>query len=162
MSKFEPLDPLQAKKLEQEAIKKFSHTSEEISHPHAEKLPGSKVLGHFKAVFPFDLFPDELIVEEKRVIWINRFFFATCQVVSIMASDISKVEAAHGPFFGHIHIGNIVGEPEITIERLSRKATVEAKSLIEGLMLTARGGVKLKERYEDKQRRLEEIGKIRF
>jgi hypothetical protein len=65
----------------------------------------SRVLGEFKSIFPFMLFPDRLIVEEKRVVWINRMGPWLTKACSVMATDISNVEASHGPFFGHLHVG---------------------------------------------------------
>ena len=128
-----------------------------------EKGERSRVLGRFRAMFPFDLFPDELVVEEKRVIWINRILPMYSRAISIMATDISNVEAAHGPFFGHIHIGSLVGGPEILIERLSRRDCIKARALVEGIILAEREGAKLRKReVEVEKEALSEAGEIKF
>jgi len=123
----------------------------------------SRVLDRFKSMFPFMLFPDELIVEENRVIWKNWLGPGMTSVISIMATDISNVQASHGPFFGHLHVGSLVGGPEILVEKLSRKDVVKARALIEGIILTARERVTLRKKEVAKEEEeLTKIGEVKF
>ena len=128
-----------------------------------EEEKQSRVLGRFKSAFPFMLFPDELIIEEKRVIWKNWMGPGYTRVISIMASDISNVQASHGPILGHIHVGSLVGGPEVFIEKLWRKDCVKARALIEGIILAARERAAVrKEEVEREEKELEELGKVKF
>jgi hypothetical protein len=136
MTKFEALTPEEVRRAEQEAIKKFTH--EESEHPHVEPQADSSVLARFKAVFPLQLFPDELIIEEKRVIWIHRFGPRMCEVITLLPEDINTVEASAGPFFGHLHVSIPRHDIEILIDRLWRKDALFARDLIEGLSTAAR------------------------
>jgi len=136
---------------------------EKTSLENVKKERKSRVLGRFKSIFPLQLFPDELIVEEERVVWIDRIFPWSSKAISIMATDISSVEASHGPFFGHLHVGSLVGGPAILIESLSRASCVKARALIEGIILTEREGGKLhKKRIEREKAELTEAGEVRF
>lgn len=134
--------------------------SEEIK---GEEEKQSRVLGRFRSMFPFMLFPDELIVEEKRVIWRNWMGPGYTRVISIMATDISNVQASHGPFFGHLHVGSLVGGPEILIERLSRKDCVRARALVEGIILAARERAEVKKGKVEKEKEdLSRLGEVKF
>src|SRR4030066_911134 len=136
MEKFEALTPEEVRKAEQEAVKRFAH--DESEHPHVEPQEGSVSLARFKAVFPFQLFPDELIVEEKRIIWIHRFGPRMCEVVTLLPIDINRVEASAGPLFGHLHVSIPRHDIEIFIDRLKRKDALFARDLIDGLVTAVR------------------------
>lgn len=103
----------------------------------------SRVLGRFRQIFVFTIFPDELIVEELRIVWINRMGPWTNKVVSIMATDIACVYASAGPFFGHVHIQSLTGGPEIFVDNLLKKDVLKIRSLVEGIALSAREGLKI-------------------
>ena len=101
----------------------------------------SKILGRFRQVFPLTLFPDQLIIEELRIIhvqndgpWLNR-------VNSIMATDIACVNASSGPFFGRVHVQSLTGGPEIFVEHLTRSNVYKIRSLVEGIALASREGL---------------------
>ncbi|MBI2327059.1 hypothetical protein HYU92_01965 [Candidatus Curtissbacteria bacterium] len=111
--------------------------------PIANSGGQSRVLARFQQVFPLALFPDELIVEELRIIWIQKNGPWTNNVISIMATDIACVNASTGPFFGHVHIQSLTGGPEILIEQLLRKDAFKIRSLVEGIALAAREGLKI-------------------
>lgn len=103
----------------------------------------SRVLGRFRQVFVFTLFPDDLLIEELRIVWINRMGPWANKVVSIMATDIACVYASSGPFFGHVHIQSLTGGPEIFVDSLLKKDVLKIRSLVEGIALSAREGLKI-------------------
>lgn len=103
----------------------------------------SRVLARFKQLFILTLFPDELIIEEQRVLWIrNKGPFMT-EIDSIMATDIACVYSSAGPFFGHVHIQSLTGGPEILVEKLPRSNVFRARSIIEGIALASREGLRI-------------------
>lgn len=110
----------------------------------SEKKPVSRILAKFHQVFPFALFPDDLIVEELRIVWIRRSGPWMDEVISIMATDIACVDASAGPFFGHVHIKNLTGGPEIAVDDLFRGSVYKIRSLVEGIALSARAGLKVR------------------
>jgi hypothetical protein len=159
MTKFEPLTPQQVRQAEQEAMKRFTH--DESEHPHVEPQEGSAVLARFKAIFPFQLFPDELVVEEKRVVWIHRFGPRMCEVVTLLPEDINRVEASAGPFFGHLRISIPRHDVDITIERLSRRDAFFSRDLIDGLAEAAKQHLRIEgETAEEKVRFLTKLAHV--
>ena len=152
------LSPFRAKttnRKEKETLPKIDEAEEPKSQ--------SRVLQTFKSAFPFQFFPDQLIVEEKRVIWKDWMGPGLYKAISIMASDISNVQGAHGPFLGHIHVGSLVGGPEICIQHLWRKDVVRARALIEGIILAARERASVRrEEVEEEQKELSQLGKVKF
>lgn len=103
----------------------------------------SRELGRFRQIFPFTLFPDELIVEEMRIVHVKNGGPFQNGVNSIMATDIACVNASAGPFFGHIHVQSLTGGPEIMIDTLSRSDVYKVRSLVEGIELASREGLKI-------------------
>lgn len=100
----------------------------------------SRILARFHQIFPLTLFPDELIIEEKRVIWVQKKGPWTNNLLSIMATDIASVNSTTGPFFGHIHIKSLTGGPEIIIDKLLSHEITKIRSLVEGIALASRNG----------------------
>jgi len=161
--KYKSLTPPWKKSWLQRYLLPFRTKSTKKKEPTKEPERQSRVLGTFKSVFPFQFFPDELIVEEKRVIWKDWMGPGLWKAISIMASDISNVQASHGPFLGHIHVGSLVGGPEILIQHLWRSDVIKARALIEGIILAARERAPIrKEEVEQEEEELSELGEVKF
>lgn len=101
----------------------------------------SKVLGRFRQIFPLTLFPGELIIEDKRIIWMKRNGPWAEQVTSIMATDIAAVNVSCGPIFAHIHIQSLTGGPEIFVDNLGRENALRIRNLVENIALVSREGL---------------------
>lgn len=112
----------------------------------------SRILFRTKQVFPIILFPSELIVEELRIICIKQMGPWQNEILSIMATDIASVNAASGLFFGHIHIKSLTGGPEILVESLPRRDVYKVRSLVEGIAMSAREGLKVSAETLDMER----------
>jgi len=113
-----------------------------IEHAHNGQ---SRTLARIRQIFPFTFFPDELIVEELRIVWLRRKGPWSNEVITIMATDIACVNASSGPFFGHIHIQSLTGGPEINLDSLLKKDVYKIRSLVEGIALSAREGLRVEE-----------------
>ncbi len=113
----------------------------------------SRVLGHFRQVFPLRLFPDELIVEELRIVHLKNNGPWSKVVSSIMTTDIACVNASSGLFFGHIHIQSLTGGPEILVDNLARGDVFRIRSLVEGIALAAREGLRIDQSDIEKESR---------
>lgn len=123
----------------------------------------SRVLATFKQIFPLALFPDELIIEELRIIWVHKDLPWADEVISIMATDIASIDASAGPFFGRIHIKNLTGGPEILIDNLLRGDVYKIRCLVEGVALAARVGLRVDdEDLETKREFLARAGAVHF
>lgn len=112
----------------------------------------SRTLGRFRQIFPLALFTDELIIEELRIVWFQRNGPWSNQVISIMATDIACVNAASGPFFGHIHVQSLTGGPQILVDNLWRHHVFKIRSLVEGIALASREGLKIQNRDLEAER----------
>lgn len=123
----------------------------------------SRVLARFKQIFPLALFPDELIVEELRIIWVHKDAPWSDEIISIMSTDIASIDASAGPFFGRIHIKSLTGGPEIMIDNLLRKDVYRIRCLVEGVSLSARAGLKVDDEDLDMKREfLARAGSVRL
>ncbi len=146
----------------------FNRNRQKNSHVYHRKTIGSngqssRVLAKYRQVFPIALFPDDIIIEELRVVWFKRNGPLLDEVISIMATDIACVNASAGPLLGHIHIQSLTGGPEIFMEHLFRGHVYQARSLIEGIALSSREGLKVDTRELGEERReLENAGKVRY
>lgn len=121
----------------------------------------SRLLTRAKQVFPLVFFPDEIIVEELRIIWIRRMGPWAEEVVSIMATDIASVNCASGFFFGHIHVKSLTGGPEIMVDNLIKRDVYKIRSMVEGIALSAREGLKVEQQnLETEKLNLMQAGRI--
>lgn len=123
----------------------------------------SRILAHHKQVFPLSLFPDELIIEEMRVVHIKVNGPFSKGVISIMATDIACVNASTGIFFGIIHIQSLTGGPEIMIDNMFNTDVFGSRDLVEGIAMSAREGLANEEQADLAQKRedLLNAGRIR-
>lgn len=94
------------------------------------------VLMRADSVFPFVLFPDSIAVSRNKVVITHRQFFKLSEVISLQVDDILNVESDAGPFFGSLSIyTRIYGTEPLRITFLSRKDTICAKRILEGLII---------------------------
>ncbi len=121
----------------------------------------SRELARFRQVFPLTIFPDEIIIEEHRVILVRNNGPWTDQVITIMATDIACVNASTGPFFGQVHVKSLTGGPEISIDRLLKHNVYKTRGLIEGIVLTSRGPLEINtESLEVEKEALLRVGQV--
>lgn len=108
--------------------------------PSYRSTKKSRTLGRFRQVFPIALFPDDLLIEENRIVWILNKGPWVKEMISTMATDIASIDSSTGPILGHIHIRSLTGGPEIVIDKLPKNDVLRARFLIEGVVLSARRG----------------------
>ncbi|HEY4694642.1 MAG TPA: hypothetical protein VIH52_01625 [Candidatus Nanoarchaeia archaeon] len=131
MVKFEPLTSEEAKRIEQEALEKYYRATSEGKKP---KLAEGE-LAHIKSIFPFHLFPDELIIRPETVTYIIRWGPGMHQSTTIHFDDIAQVAADVGPFLGQLRIiPKLRTEEPLIIEKISRKNALALEKLIEGMI----------------------------
>jgi hypothetical protein len=121
----------------------------------------SRILFRTKQVFPITLFPSQLVVEELRIICIKQMGPWTSEILSIMATDIASVNASSGLFLGLVHIKSLTGGPEILINSLPRHDVYKVRSLVEGIAMSAREGLKVSgDTLEAERQNLYQAGKV--
>lgn len=97
------------------------------------------VLLKIKAVFPFDFFPNELIIDFHKVsVCYNEFFFSS-SIQSISYKDIADVTIDTNPFFATLKIINRISvKSSVVIEYLKKNEAIHARKLILGLLVLDR------------------------
>lgn len=126
-----------------------------------QTLKGShNILFRCKSVFPFDFFPDELIIDENKVDVRHGLFFMSTQTTSIPYKNIIKATSTTGLFFA-----SLVIEMEVYIQQpdpinfLWIKDAIKARRIINGLISAHKQGIDLsKIDLEQAKDEVEEIG----
>lgn len=96
----------------------------------------SPVLLSAKGNWFFDMFQDQLIIEEKRIIIKRRYFPYFTHIISIPVQRITVFEVTHSLFFSAVHIKGSYGDNwDTTFQWMSHKDAQKAKDIIDGLRL---------------------------
>lgn len=87
-----------------------------------------------RTVFPFDLFPDSIIVDRTKLTIINRIFFFVEELVTIDLEDVLNVTSSIGPFFGslQIHTRFFEASKPYQVNYLWRKDALRIERIIQG------------------------------
>src|SRR5438270_495315 len=62
------------------------------------------ILFSASTVFPFDLFPDQIVLDRSQLTITHRRFFWLGNVTSVRVEDIINVNVNAGPFFGSVQV----------------------------------------------------------
>lgn len=123
------------------------------------------ILFKCKSIFPFDLFPTDVIVDTRKVnIVFNQFFYSRA-VQSIPIDNIFDVTTESNPFFAKMKIVDVgYRNNEIVINHLWKKDAEKARDLIQGLIVANQQGVKIEDLSNKVEiyKKIEELGKIRI
>lgn len=96
------------------------------------------------AVFPFQLFPDTIMLDRTKLTIIKRTFFFTQESMSIRIEDILNVSTSVGPFFGSITIASRVmsSEDHFTTNFFWRDDAIRLKHIIQGYVIAQHNNIK--------------------
>lgn len=95
----------------------------------------NRILLKITSVFPLDLFPTTIVLEETRLTIIHRQLFSS-QVHSVDVRNISNVFINTGILFAQlIIVSNTFTENQIAINRLWKNEAILMRRIIEGLRL---------------------------
>lgn len=97
----------------------------------------NEVLATAHAVFPFDLFPDTVIVDRTKVTIIKHGFFWSAETISIRIEDILNVTTGVGPLFGSLTVASRVmsSVDHFKINYFWRKDAIHLKHIIQGYVI---------------------------
>lgn len=100
---------------------------------------------HIKAVFPFDFFPNEVIIDKTKVTIVRKYFFWTRQITTILIADILNVTVNHSLLFGALSIADrfFAADPFV-INYLWKQDAARAASVIQGMVLAAKEQIDVK------------------
>lgn len=100
----------------------------------------NKTLIRVQAFFPFDFFPDMLIVNEADIVIVQKTFFFTGWTETVPVNEIKRVVLFKGPFFSSLTV-ELKSKEKLTIGYLRRADAYAAKEIIDGLILKQEGRV---------------------
>jgi hypothetical protein len=123
----------------------------------------NRVLFKCSTIFPFDIFPDQVVIDENKLTIINQLFFWSSTTYSILIKNILGVTVSSGLFFSTLNI-EVIGfeeNPE-PVKYLLNEDARKIKRIITGLIACAREGIDTSEiNYSELIRKTEEIGRLR-
>lgn len=97
-----------------------------------------------QTVFPFVIFPNEVIVDVNKISIIFRQFFDSKQIHSVLIKDVSDVIVETNPFFATLKIIDIgYTENSIDINYLKKSEGGLARRIIQGLVMIHKHGIDL-------------------
>jgi hypothetical protein len=104
----------------------------------------NRVLLQCQTVFPFDIFPDTLIVDERKVNIIYKEFFLSENVHSVLIENIQDVQIEAGALFAKLTvIPSLYPDTMVSVEYLRKNDAFEARRLIQGIIACKREGIDL-------------------
>lgn len=111
----------------------------------------NRVLARASTVFPFDLFPSTIVVDDMKVTVILRTFFWTELIRSFDMIDISGIFVGSGPILASIELvsKNFI-ENNVTIKNFWKKDAINLRNVIEGIRMLTKEDVNTKDfqKYE--------------
>ncbi|MEO6508701.1 MAG: hypothetical protein ABIO02_02000 [Patescibacteria group bacterium] len=123
----------------------------------------SEVLYRAKNFFPFDLFPDEIIVMRQRVDIVYGLFFSSKEILSIEIKNLFDVNLDFDLLFAAIDFKLTVGQEEPgTVKFLKKREAIELRRIVVGLIAAYREKIDISSlTKEELLPKLIEIGKAR-
>jgi hypothetical protein len=102
------------------------------------------IIYNISAVFPFDFFPNQIIVHENRVDVIYNLFFYSRKIFPMLIRDLNGVTLATGPLFAAIdfEIKGYETNPE-PVRFLRKAEAVQAHRIISGLIVASKNNIDL-------------------
>lgn len=89
-----------------------------------------------KAVFPFDLFPEELLLDHHKIDVVNYYFFASKEITSIPLKEIATITVLTSPFFATMQIANrLPMNPLLEVKYLPIDRALRFRKLAQGLIV---------------------------
>lgn len=96
-----------------------------------------------KAVFPFDLFPDSIIIDTTKVTIVKKQMFATEQVITVPLKDLADVQVQTSLFLASVTIKymphstnpGMLKPVECQITCLRRADAIRSKNILKGILV---------------------------
>lgn len=128
---------------ETSAKSKASKAKEQIADLKKVVTLSHEVLASARSVFPFALFPDDIILDRTKVTILKRDFFWSKNIISIRIEDILNVSASTGPFFGSVNISSRVmnSTDHFSIDYFYKKDAIYLKRIIQGYMIAQHNNI---------------------
>lgn len=123
----------------------------------------TRILYRTSTVFPFDFFPDEIIIDLNKINIIHHDFLATENVYSALIRGLHNAEVAAGPFLATLTIyDSNFKMPSVVVRKLAKNDALKIRRILLGLILIYKQGFDPTDTpSEDLIKVAEELGKAR-
>lgn len=129
------------------------------------------ILFKAKTVFPFDFFPDTIIIDTIKISIITKTFFASQQVVTVSIKDLVDVELETAFFLSNVVISylpkvdtptGMIKPHEHRVDLLKNTDAMRIKNILKGIQLAQREGIDVaKIKPEELTEFIEKVGTIK-
>lgn len=142
---------------------------ERIKHEETQKQKLDELLQHneralyrLSTVFPFDLFPDDVVIDLHKVNLISRTFFFSEGVHSFPIKEIGDVLVESSIFFATLKLMNkTMSRNLFSVPYLKKKEALCARNIIQGLVVADKEGIDITHiQNGELVKKIEEIGKV--
>ncbi len=104
----------------------------------------STILFNAKTVWPFDMFPSDLIIDINSVTIIKREFFWSGHAESLYIQDLMRITVETGPFFSTLRlIDKSFDTTKHFVRHLRRDDAFRAREILQALLAAVKSGVNL-------------------
>jgi hypothetical protein len=117
-----------------------------VDQPTAKDISKDNVfLFKFKAIFPLDLFPDEVILDKLKISIIKRDFFFSKRIITLPLTTTINVKIFRGPITSQIEIDDTstLHQNPIPIRNIFIHDAIRFQELVEGIVIGMRQGINL-------------------
>ena len=105
-------------------------------------LAKKKKLFQAFAIFPFQLRPDELIIDTQKITLLYNELFGPSTAETILLDQVEDVEIDISLWFGTLRILSLTHDKQwLKITGMHRNDTIKAKRIIEGLLIAKKEGI---------------------
>ncbi|MBI2029739.1 hypothetical protein HYT02_04940 [Candidatus Gottesmanbacteria bacterium] len=105
-------------------------------------LKSERVLFRARTVFPFNFFPDEIIIDESKVSIVTNLFLSSGQIRSVKYEEIYNVIIEYQPFFASLELLDRFFEKRpMRINYLRKNDAEHARRLIQGMMAVTKENI---------------------
>lgn len=112
-----------------------------VGQPSAQDINrANEVLFEFETLFPFDFFPDKIILDRFKINVIKRDFLGSERITTIPLSGMIAVKVNTGPLSSQM----IIKDPEqgeVHVENVPTDAANHFRELVEGIVVGIRQGI---------------------
>lgn len=146
-----------------EEQKSDEHANKQERKLHQAVKETRKTLATARSVFPFELFPDLITIDQHKLTIEYRSFFGIKQTVSVPIENVKNIQADLGPFFGSIIVtsDHFINNTQ-TVNWLWRNDAEHIQKLVQGIMVAVKEGIDLsKVEVEELKKDLTSLGEGR-
>lgn len=125
-----------------------------------QALSKKKVIFKTKALFPFQLAPDEIIIDTFKVSFVYNVFLGTRTVETILFDNIGDLDIDVSFLFGALKILSLSHNGKwFEITHLKKDNAIKAKRILEGILIANKENISL-ENYTDVDKLAEKLEKL--